>query len=209
MAAAGVVLAFGPLFHPGVPTSEISSGVCSGPGLAAGTSQQLASERVLQPSTHSREMGMEGSLRASNQAESPAGATCPQADPRQAPEIYCQNLALFAIAQEKLRDKKKERKKERKRERERERKTERLLAGEEKNSFTALPDKGGGHSRLMPQRLWRPPPEKNCKEFYSKKEKNRFSDSVKADTQQPCTAAYQLWRLPHGCSVPAPAALWL
>ena len=68
-------------------------------------------------------MGMEGSLRASNQAESPAGATCPQADPRQAPEIYCQHLALFAIAQEKLRDKKKkERKRERERERERERK---------------------------------------------------------------------------------------
>ena len=33
--------------------------------------------------------------------------------------------------------------------------------------------------------------------------------SVKADSQQPCAAAYQLWRQPCGCSVPAPAALWL
>ena len=32
---------------------------------------------------------------------------------------------------------------------------------------------------------------------------------VMADTQQPCTAAYQLWQQPRGCSVPAPAALRL
>ena len=30
-----------------------------------------------------------------------------------------------------------------------------------------------------------------------------------AAAQQPCTAAYQLWRQPCGCSGPAPAALWL
>ena len=30
-----------------------------------------------------------------------------------------------------------------------------------------------------------------------------------AAVQQPCAAAYQLWRQPCGCRVPAPAALWL
>ena len=33
--------------------------------------------------------------------------------------------------------------------------------------------------------------------------------SVTAATQQPCAAAYQLWRQPCGCSVSASAALWL
>ena len=37
----------------------------------------------------------------------------------------------------------------------------------------------------------------------------QFSIIVTADTQQPCAAAYQLWRLALGCNVPAPAALRL
>ena len=45
---------------------------------------------------------------------------------------------------------------------------------EKKNSFIALPGKGGSQQDNALKTV--PPLRKNCKEFYSKKEKNRFLD---------------------------------
>ena len=51
---------------------------------------------------------------------------------------------------------------------------DRVLGKGEKNSFIALPDKGGSQQANALKTL--PPIRKNCREFYSKKERNRISD---------------------------------
>ena len=86
---AGVVLAFQQLLHHRVSASEIAIRVCSGLALWQETLSNLASKRVLQPSTHPK--GAWGGERTQSiqSSREPCGATCPQTDPRGVLQICC------------------------------------------------------------------------------------------------------------------------
>ena len=132
-----------------------------------------------------REAGVERNLRASEQAREPCGASCPQVDPRRAPKIGCQNSASVCRCQVEMQ-------------------RQRVWGKGEKNSFIALPGKGGPQQAKCLKDCARLPPalRKNGKEFYSKMEKNRFSERNQDRDKH---AFFVLWRnLSHQSGVRRP-----
>ena len=118
--------------QPRSSAAESAGRVQSGHSPAAGSPWRPGLRDILQPSALLKEPGVERDPRASDQAEGPCGAACPQADPGRAPILLLKSRLPCAPRSN--------------------RNTETDFGGRERWLYFSARQKGR-HSRLAPQEL--------------------------------------------------------